>query len=116
MKITRISAWIVPLTSHEAYYMADGKTCDTVDSVVLRLDTDVGDPEDGAIEGFAIAGEDRVFHPATAVHAVKGKDRRGRTQYEFGRQVPWKPAGIRCGTWISATGSPAKSVASRIAR
>ncbi len=40
MKITRISIHMVPLTSRTAYYMADGKTCDTVDSVVLRLDTD----------------------------------------------------------------------------
>jgi L-alanine-DL-glutamate epimerase-like enolase superfamily enzyme len=42
MKITHITAWVVPLTSHQTYYMAGGKTCDTVDSVVLRLDTDEG--------------------------------------------------------------------------
>ncbi len=42
MKITRITLWHVPLTSHETYYMADGKTCDTVESVVLRIDTDTG--------------------------------------------------------------------------
>lgn len=42
MRITRISLWHVPLTSHETYYMADGKTCDTVETVVLRLDTDTG--------------------------------------------------------------------------
>lgn len=42
MKITRISLWHVPLTSLTAYYMADGKTCDTVESVVIRLDTDQG--------------------------------------------------------------------------
>jgi len=42
MKITRVSLWIVPLTSHVTYYMANGKTCDTVDSVVLRIDTDEG--------------------------------------------------------------------------
>ncbi|MGI9367437.1 MAG: mandelate racemase/muconate lactonizing enzyme family protein [Ruegeria sp.] len=41
-RITRISLWHVPLTSHEAYYMADGKTCDTVESVVLALETDDG--------------------------------------------------------------------------
>ena len=40
MKITRISLWHVPLTSHETYYMADGKTCDTVESAILRIDTD----------------------------------------------------------------------------
>lgn len=42
MKITRISLWHVPLTSHQTYYMADGKTCDTVETVVLRVDTDEG--------------------------------------------------------------------------
>ena len=42
MKITRITAWEVPLTSHETYYMAGGKTCDTTLSVLLRLDTDTG--------------------------------------------------------------------------
>ncbi|MEX0366575.1 MAG: mandelate racemase/muconate lactonizing enzyme family protein [Ruegeria sp.] len=42
MKISRISLWHVPLTSHATYYMADGKTCDTVETVVLRVDTDAG--------------------------------------------------------------------------
>lgn len=42
MKITRITLWKVALTSHETYHMAAGKTCDTVDSIVLRLDTDDG--------------------------------------------------------------------------
>jgi L-alanine-DL-glutamate epimerase-like enolase superfamily enzyme len=42
MKINRISIWHQPLTSHETYYMAGGKTCDTVTSVLLRIDTDTG--------------------------------------------------------------------------
>ena len=42
MRITRITLWHVPLTSHTTYYMSDGKTCDTVESVVLRIDTDNG--------------------------------------------------------------------------
>ena len=42
MKITRIRLWHIPLTSHATYYMADGKTCDTVETVVLALDTDTG--------------------------------------------------------------------------
>ncbi|MFZ5964233.1 mandelate racemase/muconate lactonizing enzyme family protein [Thalassococcus sp. BH17M4-6] len=42
MKITRLSLWHVPLTSHTAYYMADGKTCDTVESVVIAVETDAG--------------------------------------------------------------------------
>ena len=42
MKLTRITLWHVPLTSHATYYMAGGKTCDTTTSVVIRLDTDTG--------------------------------------------------------------------------
>ncbi len=42
MKINRITLWSVPLTSHETYYMAEGKTCATVESHVLCLETDTG--------------------------------------------------------------------------
>ncbi|MEM9277046.1 MAG: mandelate racemase/muconate lactonizing enzyme family protein [Pseudomonadota bacterium] len=42
MKIKRIQVWKVPLTSHETYYMADGKTCDVVESVIVCLETDTG--------------------------------------------------------------------------
>lgn len=42
MKITGLTLWSVELTSHETYYMAEGKTCDTVTSHVLRLETDTG--------------------------------------------------------------------------
>ena len=42
MKITNLHIWHCDLTSHQAYYMADGKTCDVVTSVILRLDTDAG--------------------------------------------------------------------------
>lgn len=42
MKITRLSLWHLPLTSHAAYYMADGKTCDTVETAVLAVETDTG--------------------------------------------------------------------------
>lgn len=52
------------------------------DSIQLTLDTDVGDPMDGLMQGFAIAGEDRKFHPAAAAYAEKGKDNRGRVQLD----------------------------------
>lgn len=42
MKINKITLWSVDLTSHETYYMADGKTCDTVKSHILCLETDNG--------------------------------------------------------------------------
>jgi len=42
IRITGLRLWHVPLTSHTAYYMADGKTCDTVETVVIALDTDTG--------------------------------------------------------------------------
>lgn len=41
-KIKSLSLFRVPLTSIETYYMADGKTCDTVDSMVLCITTDTG--------------------------------------------------------------------------
>ncbi|MEO1795541.1 MAG: enolase C-terminal domain-like protein [Pseudomonadota bacterium] len=42
MKVTRLTLWSVDLTSHETYYMAEGKTCATVKTQVLRLETDTG--------------------------------------------------------------------------
>lgn len=42
MKITQALLWRVPLTSHETYYMAAGKACATVDTIVLCLKTDTG--------------------------------------------------------------------------
>ena len=60
-------------------------------SLLLKLDTDVGDPEDGAIQGFAIAGDDRKFHPADVAYAEKGKDNRGRVQYDRKQLVLTSP-------------------------
>jgi L-alanine-DL-glutamate epimerase-like enolase superfamily enzyme len=42
MKINALTVWRVALASHETYHMAAGKTCGTVDSIVLRLDADTG--------------------------------------------------------------------------
>jgi sialate O-acetylesterase len=66
-------------------------------SLLLNIDMDVGDPEDGAIQGFAIAGEDRRFHPADVAYAEKGKDSRGRIQHDRKQLVltsPMVPAPI----------------------
>jgi len=41
-RISGVTLWRVPLTSHETYYMASGKTCATVDSMVLRIETGQG--------------------------------------------------------------------------
>ena len=60
-------------------------------AIVLKLDTDVSDPEDGAIEGFAIAGADRKFQPAKGAYAEKGKDSRGRIQYDRKQLVLTSP-------------------------
>lgn len=51
-------------------------------ALLLRIDAEVGDPEEGAIQGFAIAGEDRRFQPADVAYAENGKDDRGRIQYD----------------------------------
>lgn len=42
MKVSRITLWSVDLTSHETYYMAEGKTCATVKTHVLCLETNTG--------------------------------------------------------------------------
>jgi sialate O-acetylesterase len=60
-------------------------------ALVLKLDSDVSDPEDGAIQGFAIAGEDRKFHPADVTYAEKGKDSRGQMQYDRKQLVLTSP-------------------------
>jgi len=49
------------------------------DRIELRLDEPASAVDNGGpILGFAIAGEDRKFHPANAQHLVTGKDDRGR--------------------------------------
>lgn len=60
-------------------------------ALLLKLDTDVGDPQDGAIQGFAIAGDDRRFHPASVAYAEKGKDARGRMRYDRRQLVLTSP-------------------------
>jgi len=42
MKVTDITLWSVDLTSHATYYMAEGKTCATVKTHVIRLTCDTG--------------------------------------------------------------------------
>ena len=42
MKITTLNLYCVPLTSRATYYMADGKTCDSVDSIIIEICTDAG--------------------------------------------------------------------------
>ncbi len=42
MKITTVSVYRVALASHENMHMADGKTCASVDSMVVRVATDAG--------------------------------------------------------------------------
>ena len=49
------------------------------DQLVLQLDEPASAVDNGGpILGFAVAGEDRKFHPASATHLVTGKDNRGR--------------------------------------
>ncbi len=51
-------------------------------ALLLKMDTEVGDPEEGRIEGFAIAGEDRRFHPADVRYRETGVDAEGRPQID----------------------------------
>lgn len=60
-------------------------------AVVLQLDTPVGDPEGGAMQGFAIAGEDRRFQPAEVAYLEVGKDDRGRPKFDQKQLVLTSP-------------------------
>ncbi|MEX0346800.1 MAG: mandelate racemase/muconate lactonizing enzyme family protein [Rhizobiaceae bacterium] len=60
MKITRLTLWEVPLTSRVTYHMAAGKTCATVTTVVLRIETEAG------IEGWGEACPIPHYLPAYA--------------------------------------------------
>ncbi|MFK7739168.1 MAG: hypothetical protein AB8H80_02505 [Planctomycetota bacterium] len=51
-------------------------------ALLLQFDVPVYDPGDGAMRGFAIAGADRRFQPAEAVHVEIGKDDRGRPRLD----------------------------------
>jgi sialate O-acetylesterase len=51
-------------------------------ALVLQLDTTVSDPEDGAITGFVIAGDDRRFHPADVAYREVGQDEQGQPRYD----------------------------------
>ena len=42
MRITGLDLYEVQLTSHATYYMASGKTCDTVPTMIVELSTDTG--------------------------------------------------------------------------
>lgn len=50
--------------------------------LILSFDQNVDANENGPMLGFAISGEAREFHPATAKHFVKGKDKHGRDQLD----------------------------------
>ena len=60
-------------------------------NIILEFDVTVGDPQDGEIEGFAIAGEDRKFHPANVAYFDTGKDPQGRQQFDKRRLVLHSP-------------------------
>lgn len=52
------------------------------DQIVLTFDRNVATHDSRDFEGFAIAGENRLFYPTRGTPVVKGKDRRGRNQYQ----------------------------------
>jgi sialate O-acetylesterase len=63
-------AWLPPKV--EQMKVVDG-------SIQLTMDVAVNGVDDGGpIEGFAIAGEDRQFHPAKAEHLITGKDQKNQ--------------------------------------
>ena len=66
----------------------------TVDDgrIIIQLDENANAVDDGRpIVGFAVAGEDRNFHPANAVHFETGRDDRGRPRTDKRRLVLSSP-------------------------
>jgi sialate O-acetylesterase len=62
-------------------FLAEMKAADG--TLTLRFDEPVGPVDDGSpIVGFAVAGTDRKFQPATASFLESGKDARGRAQLD----------------------------------
>jgi len=59
--------------------------------IILKLDAQVDTLERCPIEGFAIAGEDRRFQPATAEPLLIKKDSRNRPQYDHSTIVLSSP-------------------------
>ena len=59
--------------------------------LLLKLDREVGDPQEGRIEGFAIAGEDRRFHPADVDYRQTGTDNQNRPQFDRKQLVLTSP-------------------------
>lgn len=56
--------------------------------ITIAFDEPIANVDDGgAMKGFAVAGVDRRFHPAEAVHPVTGKDGRGRAQRDMKKLV-----------------------------
>ena len=50
--------------------------------LIVKFNEAIGDPEDGDMVGFAIAGKDRRFHPVKAEYPEIGRDHRNRPQYD----------------------------------
>lgn len=68
--MSRTIRWKPPIV--EEMKVVDGQIQLWLDEAASAVDNG------GPILGFAVAGTDRKFHPATAVHLVTGKDDRGR--------------------------------------
>jgi len=60
--------------------LKDMKTQDA--SIILNFDQEVGDQNNGDMLGFAIAGNDRRFHPAKAEYLQTGVDSKNQPQYD----------------------------------
>jgi sialate O-acetylesterase len=67
--------WKPPMA--KAMKVEDGRILLTMDESTAAVD------DGGPMEGFAIAGRDRKFHPADIAHLVTGKDGRGRPRKDM---------------------------------
>jgi sialate O-acetylesterase len=81
----RMARWALAITlGHRITWQAPANVKqDIVDgAIVVTFDRDVKTHDGRDFEGFAIAGEDRHFYPTAGKRFVKGKDDRGRDQFD----------------------------------
>ena len=57
------------------------------DKIILAFDVPVDSPKGCALEGFAVAGKDKLFQPAKAEHLIIRKDSRNRPVYDYNKIV-----------------------------
>lgn len=90
----RMARWALDTTTETkvTWQPAIAVKHEIVDSqIIVTFDREVNTHDSRDFEGFAIAGEDRHFYPATGKWFIKGKDAKGRELFDRKRIVVSNP-------------------------